>query len=129
MDQLHAALTQAELNLSYTNIRTPIAGRIGRSLYSVGNFIGPSSNALATVVSQDPIYVTFPRCSGNSCAREKLGNSGKLGDQVNSAVVLVQLADGTRYPQPGRSISSTLRSIRALTRCPSGRPFPTPSAS
>ncbi|KQV20808.1 hypothetical protein ASC97_28655 [Rhizobium sp. Root1203] len=103
MDQLHAALTQAELNLSYTNIRTPIAGRIGRSLYSVGNFIGPSSNALATVVSQDPIYVTFSVSQREILAvREKLGNSGKLGDQVNSAVVLVQLADGTQYPQPGK---------------------------
>jgi membrane fusion protein (multidrug efflux system) len=103
MDQLRAALTQAELNLSYTDIRTPIAGRIGRSLYSVGNFIGPSSNALATVVSQDPIYVTFSVSQREILAvREKLGNSGKLGDQVNSAVVLVQLADGTQYPQPGK---------------------------
>jgi membrane fusion protein (multidrug efflux system) len=103
LDQLNAALTQAKLNLSYTDIRTPIAGRVGRSQYSVGNFIGPSSNALATVVSQDPIYVTFSVSQREILAvREKLGNTGKLGDKVNAAVVLVELADGTRYPEPGK---------------------------
>lgn len=103
LDQLNAALTQAKLNLGYTDIRTPIAGRVGRSQYSVGNFIGPSSNALATVVSQDPIYVTFSVSQREILAvREKLGNTGKLGDKVNAAVVLVELADGTRYPEPGK---------------------------
>ena len=38
-----AALRQAELNLSYTEITAPIAGRIGRSTYSVGDFVGPES--------------------------------------------------------------------------------------
>ena len=55
-----AALEKAELQLGYTDIRAPIAGRIGRATVSVGNFVGPSSSALATIVSQDPIYVTFP---------------------------------------------------------------------
>ena len=55
-----ASLSKAELKLGYTDIRAPIAGRIGRANISVGNFVGPSSGTLATIVSQDPIYVTFP---------------------------------------------------------------------
>ncbi|MDP9809698.1 RND family efflux transporter MFP subunit [Rhizobium tibeticum] len=57
--RLNASLDKANLDLSYTDIRAPITGRIGRSQYSVGNFVGPSSGVLATIVSQDPIYVTF----------------------------------------------------------------------
>lgn len=103
LTQLQAALDKAKLDLGYTDIRAPIAGRIGRSQYSVGNFVGPSSNVLATIVSQDPIYVTFSVSQREILAvREKLGSTGKLGDAVNTAVVLVQLADGTLYPESGK---------------------------
>lgn len=61
--QLRAAkaqLRQAQINLDYTDIRSPIDGRIGRTAMTVGNLVGSASGALATVVSQDPMYVTFP---------------------------------------------------------------------
>jgi membrane fusion protein, multidrug efflux system len=58
--QLKAALTQAQVNLDYTDIRAPIDGRIGRTAYTVGNLVNPASGVLATIVSQDPIYVLFP---------------------------------------------------------------------
>ena len=58
--QTKAALTQAEVNLDYTDIRSPIDGRIGRTAYTVGNLVNPASGVLATIVSQDPIYVLFP---------------------------------------------------------------------
>src|SRR5436853_5692714 len=58
--QMRAALTQAEVNLDYTDIRAPIGGRIGRTAYTVGNLVNPASGVLATIVSQDPIYVLFP---------------------------------------------------------------------
>ncbi|CAN7698648.1 efflux RND transporter periplasmic adaptor subunit [Rhizobium sp. LjRoot254] len=103
LSQLLAALDKAKLDLGYTDIRAPIAGRIGRSQYSIGNFVGPSSDALATIVSQDPIYVTFSVSQREILAvREKLGSAGKLGDNVNAAIVLVQLADGKQYPEPGK---------------------------
>jgi membrane fusion protein (multidrug efflux system) len=94
-----AALEKAELQLSYTDIRAPIAGRIGRANVSVGNFVGPSSGPLATVVSQDPIYVSFPVTQ-----REMLEfrNRGKEGSDPNLVTVYLQLADGSRYPKPGK---------------------------
>jgi membrane fusion protein (multidrug efflux system) len=58
--QLKAALTQAQVNLDYTDIRAPIDGRIGRTAYTVGNLVNPASGVLATIVSQDPVYVLFP---------------------------------------------------------------------
>jgi hypothetical protein len=54
-----AMLDQAEINLGYTEIRSPINGRIGLANFTVGNLIDPSSGKLATIVSQDPIYVIF----------------------------------------------------------------------
>jgi membrane fusion protein (multidrug efflux system) len=58
--QMRAALTQAEVNLDYTDIRSPIEGRVGRTAYTLGNLVNPGSGGLATIVSQDPIYVLFP---------------------------------------------------------------------
>lgn len=58
--QAKAALTQAKVNLDYTDIRAPIDGRIGRTAYTVGNLVNPSTGVLATIVSEDPMYVLFP---------------------------------------------------------------------
>ncbi len=55
-----AQLQQSEINLGYTEIRSPIDGRIGRVTVTDGNVVNPSLGSLATVVSQDPMYVTFP---------------------------------------------------------------------
>src|SRR5271170_7798668 len=57
--QAQALLEQAEINLGYTEIHSPIDGRIGLAKFTVGNLVDPSSGTLATIVSQDPIYVTF----------------------------------------------------------------------
>lgn len=56
-----AALRLAELNLGYTEIRAPIAGRLGQLEVTPGNLVaeGPSSQALTTLVSVDPIYASF----------------------------------------------------------------------
>lgn len=94
-----AALEKAELQLTYTEIRAPIAGRIGRSAISVGNFVSPSSGVLATIVSQDPIYASFPVSQ-----REILAVRRQLGSSVNvdEAEVSLRLADGSLYPQKGK---------------------------
>ncbi len=54
-----AALKRAELDLSYTTILAPFSGRIGKVNYNVGNIVGPTSDALATLTVTDPIYVSF----------------------------------------------------------------------
>jgi membrane fusion protein (multidrug efflux system) len=51
-----ALLDQAEINLGYTEVRSPIDGRIGIAIFTVGNLVGPTSGTLATIVREDPIY-------------------------------------------------------------------------
>lgn len=54
-----AAVRTAELNLGYTEIRAPFAGRIGRNQASVGTLVSVAGTVLNTLVQLDPIYVTF----------------------------------------------------------------------
>jgi multidrug efflux system membrane fusion protein len=56
-----AALQSAELNLGYTEVRAPVAGRVGRLEITVGNLVaaGPGAPVLTTLVSVDPIYASF----------------------------------------------------------------------
>ncbi len=97
--QTRAALTQAEVNLDYTDIRSPIAGRVGRTAYTLGNLVNPASGVLATIVSQDPIYVLFPvsvRDLGiiREARRHEDGGLAKIE-------IRVRLPDGRDYPQRG----------------------------
>ena len=57
--QTRAALTQAEVNLGYTDIWSPIDGRIGRTAYQIGNLVDPTSGVLVTIVSQDRCTCCF----------------------------------------------------------------------
>jgi len=53
-----AAVSSASLDLDYAFVRSPISGRIGRALITVGNIVGPgTASPLATVVSVNPLYV------------------------------------------------------------------------
>ena len=54
-----AKVRQAELDLSYTAIKSPITGRIGVAAFAVGSLVGPSSGRLARVIQVDPIRVVF----------------------------------------------------------------------
>jgi membrane fusion protein (multidrug efflux system) len=54
-----AQLKTAEINLGYTEIHAPIDGQISSTAVTVGNVVSPASGILATIVSQDPIYVIF----------------------------------------------------------------------
>lgn len=92
-----AQLRQAQINLDYTEIRSPIAGRIGRTALTIGNLVGPSSGGLATVVSQDPMYVVFPVATRRLMAlRSRLLEAG-----LGALRVRVRLPDGRVYGQDG----------------------------
>jgi membrane fusion protein, multidrug efflux system len=97
--QAQAALTQAQVNLDYTDIRAPIAGRIGRTAYTVGNLVNPASGILATIVSQDPIYVLFPVSVRDlDTIREA---RRKDGGEMAKIDIRVRLPNGTEYAHPG----------------------------
>ena len=97
--QAQAALTQAEINLDYTDIRAPIAGRIGRTAYDVGNLVNPASGVLATIVSQDPIYVLFPVSQRQL---EDIRESRRQQDGTLTKIeIRVTRSNGEPYPLPG----------------------------
>lgn len=90
-----ADLGTARLNLSYTKISAPMDGRIGRSAYSVGNLVGPSSGPLVMLVAQDPIFVRFP------VPQWLLLQVQKIGEGADSVYVQLHLGDGSLYPHKG----------------------------
>jgi membrane fusion protein (multidrug efflux system) len=97
LDQAKAAMQAAEVDLSYTQIKTPIAGRIGQAAYSPGNLVGPDSGVLATVVRQDPIQVVF-----NVTQRQLIeARRDAPQDHLDAIVARLRLADGSTYDQPG----------------------------
>ena len=59
--QSEAGLETAKLNLSYTDVRSPIAGKVDRNFIDIGNMVSPigKSSVLTTVAGMDPIYVYF----------------------------------------------------------------------
>lgn len=95
-----AALDRAQLDLSYTDIKAPISGKIGLSRFSKGDFVGPASGALAKIVTQDPIYVTFPVSQRELLTFRKL--AGEKGPGREQLAVKVRLANGELYDKVGK---------------------------
>ncbi|MDX1692658.1 MAG: efflux RND transporter periplasmic adaptor subunit [Ketobacteraceae bacterium] len=92
-----AGLKKAELDLSYTEIRSPIAGRISRTNVTVGNLVSPETGTLATVISTDPIYVII------QVSEKLLINARKRGINMENppAKPFLVLADGSDYEHEG----------------------------
>jgi membrane fusion protein (multidrug efflux system) len=97
--QIEAKLDRARLELGYTDIVSPIDGRIGKSEFSVGSLVGPGSGPLATIVSQDPVYVAFSVTQREILA---LCRDEARGVCRGESIVKLQLADGSIYPENGQ---------------------------
>jgi membrane fusion protein, multidrug efflux system len=100
--QLKAAQAQletAQIDLNYTDIYSPVDGRIGRSLVTIGNLVSPSSGTLTTVVSQDPIYVVFPVATRRAIElRQQYGDKGGF----DAVKIRLRLPDGRVYNHTGK---------------------------
>jgi multidrug efflux system membrane fusion protein len=90
MDQ--AAIRTAKLNLGYTEIRAPFAGRIGRNQAPVGTLIGVGGTVLNTLVQLDPIYVTFNPSETDLVEIQKARAIGRV-----AAEILLSGATDTRH--------------------------------
>jgi membrane fusion protein, multidrug efflux system len=93
-----AGLDTAKINLGYTDITAPIKGRLGRTNVTKGNLVGPDSGVLVTMVSHDPMHITFPVSQRDYLAAQKSGLSGDL----KSIEMRIKFADGTSYDEVGR---------------------------
>jgi membrane fusion protein (multidrug efflux system) len=96
LEDTNAQLRDAQIQLSYTEIKSPIDGRIGRASVSPGNIVGPDSGVLATVVKENPIRVLFPVTQRELLEARRDNSSG------DPPSVRVRLADGSLYKETGK---------------------------
>lgn len=102
-----AALTQAEINLSYATVTAPISGRIGRALVTEGALVGKGeATHLATIEQYDPIWVDFSQSSAEFI---RLRESLKAGTaKASKAPVELVLETGQTYAKPGKLLFNDL---------------------
>jgi len=98
-----AAVETARINLAYTRVTAPIAGRIGKSSVTEGALVMASQGAaLATIQQIDPVYVDVTQSSASLLRLQQSMTSGTLKrDSANRAKVKLILEDGTPYPLEG----------------------------
>lgn len=93
-----ANLATAKINLGYTEISAPIAGKISKTNVTKGNVVTPGSGTLTTIVSQDPMYVSFPVSQRDFLRAREAGNKV----DVTGINVRLRFADNTVYDHIGR---------------------------
>jgi membrane fusion protein (multidrug efflux system) len=94
-----ANLKTASINLGYTRIVAPITGEIGSTKVTVGNVVGPDSGPLTTLVSVDPMYVTFPVSQRIFLQVQRAEERRNVETEL---AVEIRFSDGTVYAEAGR---------------------------
>lgn len=104
-----AALDTAALNLRFTQVRAPISGRVSRAIVTVGNLVRTGQTLLTTIVSLNPIYVTFNADEQAYLKFEKYArrdarrSARRASDQLGN-LVFIGLEDEHGYPHQGRLV-------------------------
>ena len=103
LDGSIAELKKANLNLSYTNITSPMDGRIGKAIVSVGNYVTPSTGVIAQIYTTNPMKVIFSVRSGDFIELKKYFKENKNENPSldNSVSIILGLSDGTNYEKEG----------------------------
>jgi membrane fusion protein (multidrug efflux system) len=98
-----ALVATAQINLGYTDVVAPIAGRSGASLVTQGAYVQTSAATLLTTVQQiDPIYVDLTQSSAAGLQLRRDIAAGRLKvTGPDQAKVMLALEDGSQYPLPG----------------------------
>ncbi len=91
-----AAVSLAQLDLEYATVRAPIAGRAGRSFVDVGDTVAPGAVVLTTIVSRDPIYVSF---TTDEATYLRFAPHLRAGEAVP---VAIGISNEEGYPHTGR---------------------------
>ena len=103
-----AAVDSAKLNLEFTRITAPIGGRVSKAAVTAGNLVTGGSNAatlLTTVVSLDPMYVTFEGDEQIYLKYNELSRRGERSSSRDTAnPVLMGLANENGYPHHGAMV-------------------------
>ena len=95
--QAKAALKLAQIDLGYCRITSPITGKIGRALYTKGNYVTPQITELASIVQMDPIRVSYPLPDRDYL--DQLSLFKEDGSVYNTSLIL---SNGEKYDVPGK---------------------------
>lgn len=95
--QAKAALKLAQIDLGYCRITSPITGKIGRALYTKGNYVTPQITELASIVQMDPIRVSYPLPDRDYL--DQLSLFKEDGSIYNTSLIL---SNGEKYNVPGK---------------------------
>lgn len=101
LDEAKANLELANIDLGYTSIKAPVTGRIGKSLYKVGDLVGPSSQPLAEVIRMDPIRVVFSVSENRGGIIMSALQDAQREEADPILSVEVEFPDGKKYSQKG----------------------------
>lgn len=105
-----ARVTEAELNLGYTRVESPISGVAGRALRSEGNYVSGPDVLLTTVTQIDPMYVTFGIADEERLKLLRETEAKRLVLPPNAQFdVTVRLADNNVYTGTGKLNFSSVR--------------------
>jgi membrane fusion protein (multidrug efflux system) len=98
-----AQVERARLDLTYTTVTAPIAGRAGRAQVTEGALVSAGSATLMTTVEQlDPVYVNFSQSRGELLKlRQDMSSGAVRAPELERVRVTLELEDGTRYGPPG----------------------------
>ena len=97
-----AAVKTAGINLGYTRITAPIAGRIGRSSVTEGALVTANQAAALAVIQQlNPIYVDVTQSNTEMLELRRRLASGQIKEDGDKSRVKLLLEDGSPYPQTG----------------------------
>lgn len=91
-----ARYNDSNRNLGYTHVKAPVDGRIGIITVTLGNYVSPSSGALTTINSTNPIYVTFPLDSADFDALSMADGSNNINRKTE-----IYFSNGQKYPLNG----------------------------
>lgn len=99
-----AAIQKAELDLSYTEVYAPFAGRVGRIGVSIGDVVSPTSISLVNLVREAPIYVAFALNEKQFVSILQRIENPEIGDDEESGLfeVFVVLPNGTDLDERGK---------------------------
>lgn len=96
-----AEVETARLNLSFTEIRAPITGRISRKLVTEGNLVRQNETLLTTIVQLDPIYFYFDIDERSFLAYQRMALRGANAANGSALPVQVKLTDEKAFTHPG----------------------------
>ena len=96
LDSADSAYRDAQRNLSYTKIKSPVDGKVGMISVTEGNYVSMNSGPLTTINSYDPMYVTFPMTSKDYADLARID----ADKNINRKVIFI-FSSGKKYEYPG----------------------------